>query len=125
MIATITITTTPIRVERSSQRRMRSAAWRVTSSSSLSREFQQLDRIAVEAGAGEQALLAAGPGGQPQLGELTDPLEAEPGERRLGGGAVACRRDRRVELGPFGLGQVVDEDRVEDDSGEAGDRATP
>src|SRR5690242_5300823 len=97
------ITTRPISVVVSASRRMRSAVARVTSAPSSGPGFQQLDRIAVVSGAREQALLAAGPGGEPQLRHLPGALEPQPGERRRGARAAAGGGDRRQQALPFGL----------------------
>src|ERR1700754_4108845 len=121
MIAATTTTTTPTMVESSSMRMTRSAAPRVTSSPSPW-GFQQLDRIAVETGAGEQALLAARPGREPQLGDLPRALQPQPGKRRRVVRAGAGGGDRRPQLVPFVLLHVKGEDRVEEDGRDAIDR---
>src|SRR4051812_10894340 len=121
-IARTTMTTTPISVESITSRRSRSAAARFKSSPPSRRGFQQLDRIPVVAGAPEQPLLAARPGAEAELGKLAGSLEPQPGERRRGGGAGAGGGDRRQELVAFRRGQVLDEDRVEEDRRDSLDR---
>src|SRR5207245_884560 len=78
---------------------------------------RQLHVLAVEAGAGDEAIAAAGPEPQPRLGMVADRFEPDVGKRRRRRGAAAGVLEREVDRSPGRRQQVLPYDGVEGDGG--------